>query len=176
MLVRPLVGSLAVASSDFSPFLISLVESVLFTESVFDFLEGRGFSSSDDEDEELEPELEESSGPAFRFMFWMRPLTVGFGKLLTFPPDASFSSSASLSEVEFEEDPDDFEAFLGFLVGFAVDLIFLASPSESLPSLLPLLDVSSCFNFLDPLTSLSSGISESSSSLVLDGASDSTFC
>ena len=170
-----LVGRLAAASSTIPPFLTSLVEAVLFIESVFDFLVGGGFSSSEDAESDPESELEETSELAFRFMFSMRPLRVGFGGL-TFPPEDPFSSSASLSELVLEEDPDEIEAFFSFLLGFAVCLVFLAFWSESLPSLLPLLDVSSWIAFLDALTPLSLELSKSSSSLALDGVSDSTFC
>ena len=169
-----LAGSSVAASFGFFPFLTSLVEGVLFVESAFDFSDRRGFSSSEDVESDSELELEETSELTFRFVFLLRPLTVGLGGL-AFPTKVSFSSSASLSETELEEDPNEDEAFLSFLIGFAVGLNFLDCRSESLSSLLPLLDVSSCSNPSGTLPSLSLARSESSSSLVLDASSDSAF-
>ena len=162
------------AASDFFFRLPSSLADV-FAISTFDFLLGREVSPSDDL--ESEPELEVGELDfAFRLGLSVSPLTVGFWALV-FAMVGGFSSSASLSEPEGKEDGGEDAAFLGFFPDLALALKFFFAGSESLSSLLslpPQLDVSSCFAFFF-------GLSESSSSLAPDVASDSessscSFC
>jgi len=97
----------------------------------FNFFAG-GTSSSDEDELESESELDCSLVVAFRLSLLAAPLTVDFGKGIL-APEASFSSSASLSELEVEEDPEMATALADFVsaldAGF-VCFLFLASLSE----------------------------------------------
>lgn len=115
------VGS-AAASKDFSPSCAPLAVVVPFADSsAFDFLVGCDTSSSEDDGSDSDSELGEALKLALGSKFLGAPLTLGFSALI-FAPMASFSSSASLCELELEEDPEDLAAFLGFLSCFEVDL------------------------------------------------------
>ena len=107
----------------------SLLEAAFFTDLTFDFFAG-GTSLSGEDELESDSELEDWLEPALRLSLLMRPLTVGF-EVGTLAPAASFSSSASLSELEVEDDPEDEAAFAGFFSAFEAVTIFLSSASPS---------------------------------------------
>lgn len=122
----------------------SALETAFMIVSAFGFFAG-GASSSDDDELESESELDCLSESALRLSWLMRPLTVGFGSD-TLPPEGSFSSSASLSELEAEEAPDDGIVLLDFVWAFTVGFeCFLVSGSLSELELDDEPDVSAAF-------------------------------
>lgn len=101
---------------------------------------------------ESDSELEELPGLALRFTPFVSPLTAGFCEATgvgSCVPALSFSSSASLFELELEVDFDGklaFDALANFLEGFCAGVASFISTSESLFSSLlslPLLVVAS---------------------------------
>ena len=119
---------------------------IFFSTATFAFLAGGTFSSSDDaSDVDSEPEV--SVELALRFGFETRPLAVGF-EGTNLASAVSFSSSASLSELEDDADVDGDAALATFLPNFTLGAALFFGRRASLSSLssLPLLlDVSSSF-------------------------------
>jgi len=115
----------------------------LFSAFDFNFLAGAGFSFIGELDPESESELEEELELPFRFKLFAAPLVGLFEDEVagSFAPVGSFSSSASLSELELDVEGDgDFrlDAFVTFAVGSGTVAASFISASESLPLLLPL--------------------------------------
>lgn len=108
-----------------------LLDTAFFIATPLDFFAG-GTSPSDEDELESESELDCSVELALRLSVLTRPLTEDFGKA-TLAPEISFSSSASLSVLELEEDPGGVATLIDFVsaleVGF-VCFLFLASLSE----------------------------------------------
>ena len=103
-------------------------------------------------DSDSDVELEVLPEPAVRLMLFINPLTFGFCEAACIgscAPALSFSSSASLSELDFDVDDDDgliFDRFLVFLLGFCSGVVSFISTSDSISSWLlslPLLPVMS---------------------------------
>lgn len=104
-----------------------------------------------------ESEPEELLGLAFRLRWFTRPFTVGLWEASDLGSCArapSFSSSASLSELELDKDLDDklfFNGLLDFLLGFCAGVPSLISTSESIFSSLLSLPLLLVMSF--PMTS-----------------------
>ncbi len=113
--------------------------------STFAFSAGRAFAFSGESASESESEREEAEEVVFRFRGFAVPFRVGFCEILwvgNLAPVASFSSSASLSELELDvEGEDDFglDVLVTLPEGLGAAVASFISTSESLPLLsLPL--------------------------------------
>ena len=108
------------------------LDASFFTGTAATPVEGEGSES------DPEPEPEELLGLAFRLRPFARPFTVGFWEasvLGSCAPALSFSSSASLSELELDVDFGDklfFDGLLDFLLGFCAGVPSFISTSESI--------------------------------------------
>lgn len=174
-------------------------EDCFLTGVAFVFFAGGASASSDDDESDSESvsELDDSLELAFRFSLLVGLLVVGVmeGSLA---PGASFSSSASLSELVLDVDADDadddfelitffigFEAEACFLVNFDVAITSSMSTSDPLSSLLlpllPLLLVTSAstlalpFSFLLFFGCLTCTVASSAASSLLVSSSFALF-
>lgn len=127
------------------------VRDCFLTGVAFIFFAGGASASSDDDESDSESvsELDDPLELAFRFSLLVGLLVVGVMES-SLAPGASFSSSASLSELVLDVDADDDFELITFFTGFGAEACFLVnfdvattssmSTSDSLSSLLlPLL-------------------------------------